>query len=245
MTTRQNTASKRKGRGGALPRERTYTTLTGTQPQPLPLSLTDPTSSFLASTTSTEAPTAAAAASNIMSSPFSVASSAGGSPNYQSYDFSTNPLNSHFPNYHNNSGNGYTMQPPIGHGSSSYGQPQFFDQSAGQNDLELLQKLKDSIKNNQHEFFRPIPQPAALASIYLGPPSSDVPSRTDQPDGDRQLGQNEYESSRDVASAGNSGNNGVSQARVRRDSSVWDVSRRPGAYPPAGNGVANTNVRFL
>ncbi|THG97855.1 hypothetical protein EW026_g4235 [Hermanssonia centrifuga] len=40
---------------------------------------------------------------------------------------------------------------------------------AGQNDLEILERLKETIKNNQHEYFQPVPRPAALASIYLGP----------------------------------------------------------------------------
>lgn len=43
----------------------------------------------------------------------------------------------------------------------------------GQNDLEVLEKLKDTIKKGQHEFFRAVPQPSALARNYLGPaPSS-------------------------------------------------------------------------
>ncbi|OSC96755.1 hypothetical protein PYCCODRAFT_1472372 [Trametes coccinea BRFM310] len=39
----------------------------------------------------------------------------------------------------------------------------------GQSDLEILERLKETIKKNQHEIFRPVPQPAALASVYLGP----------------------------------------------------------------------------
>ena len=38
----------------------------------------------------------------------------------------------------------------------------------GKNDLEILENLKQIIKNGQHEFFRAIPQPAALAGLYLG-----------------------------------------------------------------------------
>ena len=38
----------------------------------------------------------------------------------------------------------------------------------GQKDLELLENLKDTIINGQHEFFRSVPQPAALAKIYMG-----------------------------------------------------------------------------
>jgi hypothetical protein len=36
-------------------------------------------------------------------------------------------------------------------------------------DLQLLEHLKESIKSGQHALFRPIPNPEALASIYLGP----------------------------------------------------------------------------
>ena len=40
--------------------------------------------------------------------------------------------------------------------------------ASGQKDLEILEKLKDTIINNQHECFRSVPQPAALAKIYMG-----------------------------------------------------------------------------
>ncbi|KAI8972170.1 hypothetical protein BD414DRAFT_500441 [Trametes punicea] len=53
----------------------------------------------------------------------------------------------------------------------------------GQSDLEILERLKETIKKNQHELFRPIPQPAALASVYLGPKpvlSSSVPPHPEQ-----------------------------------------------------------------
>ncbi|KAF4597835.1 hypothetical protein EYR38_006226 [Pleurotus pulmonarius] len=39
----------------------------------------------------------------------------------------------------------------------------------GEDDLEILEKLKEMIKNGQHEFYRAVPQPRALASLYLGP----------------------------------------------------------------------------
>lgn len=39
----------------------------------------------------------------------------------------------------------------------------------GSNDLEILQNLKEQIKAGQHDFFRAVPQPQALAAIYLGP----------------------------------------------------------------------------
>jgi hypothetical protein len=51
----------------------------------------------------------------------------------------------------------------------------------GKNDLDILQNLKKIIKDGQHPFFRAVPQPVALASIYMGPTVSPVDSRP-QPD---------------------------------------------------------------
>ncbi|KAK0240889.1 hypothetical protein EDD85DRAFT_382768 [Armillaria nabsnona] len=44
----------------------------------------------------------------------------------------------------------------------------------GSNDLEVLENLKQRIKAGQHEYYRAIPNPAALASIYKGPSSSSL-----------------------------------------------------------------------
>ena len=53
--------------------------------------------------------------------------------------------------------------------------------TSGQKDLEILEKLKESIINNQHEFFRSAPQPATLAKIYMGNTSiSPVPPHPEQ-----------------------------------------------------------------
>jgi len=38
----------------------------------------------------------------------------------------------------------------------------------GKGNLEILENLKSIIKDGQHEFYRAVPQPAALASIYMG-----------------------------------------------------------------------------
>lgn len=43
----------------------------------------------------------------------------------------------------------------------------------GQNDLEILENLKERIKRGQHEFFRVAPTPAALESLYLGPKAAE------------------------------------------------------------------------
>lgn len=39
----------------------------------------------------------------------------------------------------------------------------------GKNDLEILENLKTIIKSNQHDLYKPIPQPEALLSQYYGP----------------------------------------------------------------------------
>jgi hypothetical protein len=58
-------------------------------------------------------------------------------------------------------------------------QVQFFPDHSlppGQRDLEALERLKEIIKNNQHEIFRATPRPAALASLYRGSlPSAVLP----------------------------------------------------------------------
>ncbi|KAG6884108.1 hypothetical protein C0993_001385 [Termitomyces sp. T159_Od127] len=145
MSARQN-KKQRKGRNNPNNRERTVTTLTE-----------DPNSSYLIPLPSEDPPGA------LMSSPFSIASSAGNGPSS-------------------------AYQPPSSY--EAYGvtdfssQPQVFSQQAqqhqvtqapaipGKNDLERLENLKNIIKANQHANYRPIAQPAALAALYLGPLST-------------------------------------------------------------------------
>lgn len=50
----------------------------------------------------------------------------------------------------------------------------------GQRDLEALERLKETIKNNQHEIFRAVPRPAALARLYKGSLPSLTPSHPEQ-----------------------------------------------------------------
>ncbi|KAH9055565.1 hypothetical protein EDB87DRAFT_1834143 [Lactarius vividus] len=45
----------------------------------------------------------------------------------------------------------------------------------GQGDLEALERLKETIKNNQHEIFRATPRLDVLASLYQGPLGSLLP----------------------------------------------------------------------
>ena len=61
-----------------------------------------------------------------------------------------------------------TFQPPSPKMGQEFRHPPATNLAPGQKDLEILEKLKDSIINNQHEFFRSVPKPAALAKIYMG-----------------------------------------------------------------------------
>jgi hypothetical protein len=164
MSARQN-KKQRKGRNNANNRERTVTTLTE-----------DPNTPYLVPTPSEEP-----AGANLMSSPFSVASSSAGNANNGPYQM---PGNYAF-GYNN-------FQGPI-HGNvhhQPHQQPFYSTQQQqqqpllppGQNDLEVLEKLKEMIKNGQHEFYRAVPQPAALASIYLGPNATTQPQVPHHPE---------------------------------------------------------------
>ncbi|CCM03197.1 uncharacterized protein FIBRA_05321 [Fibroporia radiculosa] len=157
MSTRQN--KKRKGRSNVINRERTVTTLTdGSE------------GSFLIPTTPEEP------AGNIMSPPFPIALSGSSGAQNISPAFNTFPT---FPAY-----NGYMAPLAAPAFAPQRSQPFFPPPSQGmpgQNDLEVLERLKESIKNGQHEFFRAIPQPAVLADLYMGPNSSgQVPPHPEQ-----------------------------------------------------------------
>ncbi|KAI0699887.1 hypothetical protein C8T65DRAFT_658882 [Cerioporus squamosus] len=165
MATRQN--KKRKGRNNAPPRERTVTTLTDGADGPFMSSPVDEHTS-----------------ASLMSPPFAVSTPippVAQPPGISPAPFPIPPFSAPF-SY------SFSHMPPV----APFQPPQFFPQAIhpqspvlnhsqpslppGQNDLEILERLKETIKSNHHEFFRPVPQPAALASIYLGPKSSSAPS---------------------------------------------------------------------
>ncbi|KAI0779258.1 hypothetical protein C8Q74DRAFT_1216823 [Fomes fomentarius] len=177
MATRQN--KKRKGRNNAPPRERTVTTLTDGPDGPFMSSPADDSSASL------------------MSPPFSVSSPIPPSPQPPGITPSPFPLQpfsapfpysfSHMPSIGSSLSGSFQPQAPPPQFFSS--QPSAIQQSTplapsqqpadlpqGQNDLEILERLKETIKSNQHELFRPIPQPAALAGVFLGPRSTLVSS---------------------------------------------------------------------
>ncbi|KAL6299788.1 hypothetical protein BKA93DRAFT_705698, partial [Sparassis latifolia] len=164
MSTRQN--KKRKGRSNVINRERTVTTLTD-----------GPESSFLSTPTHDDS----------MNVPFSVP--AGAQPGHPQGPgmpppgYALQPAFAPFPYA------GY--MPPLPGPAfvpphPAVPPPPFFHQPPpppppGQSDLEVLEKLKESIKNGQHEFFRAVPQPATLAKLYLGPrATTQVPPHPEQ-----------------------------------------------------------------
>lgn len=161
MSARQN-KKQRKGRNNPNNRERTVTTLTE-----------DPNTPYLVPTPSEEP-----AGTSLMSSPFSVASSSAGNvPSSSAYQ----PPSNYAAFGYTNSFGAPVHGPahPQQHQTQQQPQP-FYPQlpqqphhqlllPAGRNDLEILENLKEIIKNGQHDMYRAVPNPAALASIYLGP----------------------------------------------------------------------------
>ncbi|KAH7916595.1 hypothetical protein BJ138DRAFT_289681 [Hygrophoropsis aurantiaca] len=194
MSARQN--KKRKGRNNVNNRERTVTTFTE-----------DPNTSFLVPLPSEEP-----AGTNLMSSPFSVASSGGGSNNVPSSGFQI-PANF---------GMNYNFMSGSMHGQQQQQQQQYFPQQQpilppGKNDLEVLENLKTLIKEGQHEFYRAVPQPAALASLYLGP----LPGQSSVPPHPEQV-PSEYQTSGSQA-----GFDGFSGDASAKSSFPGDSSRQP------------------
>lgn len=231
MATRQN--KKRKGRNNVNNRERTVTTLTE-----------DPNTHYLVPTPSEEP-----AGANLMSSPFSVASSSGGNPS--AFQVS--------PNFGGGGGFGYNnfnMGPMHG---NVHQQPQHFfpPQSQpslppGQNDLEVLENLKEMIKNGQHEFYTAVPQPAALAGIYLGPNAtqSPVPPHPEQIPSDYRGGPGYAPTPWDVPTQPIPSKGPVSPSDSSRrparnqNKEGWDTRKTTGAPPVSGSQPPN-NVLFV
>lgn len=161
MSTRQN--KKRKSRANVINRERTVTTLTeGSE------------GSFMA---------ADETHASLMSHPFSVASAVQDTTNISpGFPIASTPGFSPFPYPYMQSMTG-------GNPAAMFNQTQptthYFPTAQplppGQNDLEILERLKETIKAGQHEFFRPVPRPEFLASVYLGPhPVPQVPPHAEQ-----------------------------------------------------------------
>ena len=158
MSARQN-KKQRKGRGNVHQRERTVTTLTE-----------DPNTHYLVPTPSEEP---AGAFNNQKMQNIQMGSSFG-SYQYGSYP----PFNIMHPNVQQQQQSflgpsqqqqTLSQQPQPQSQPQQQSQPMKPTLPPGKNDLDILQNLKQIIKDGQHPFFRAVPQPAALASIYMGP----------------------------------------------------------------------------
>ncbi|TFK44078.1 hypothetical protein BDQ12DRAFT_672351 [Crucibulum laeve] len=154
MSARQN-KKQRKGRNNPNNRERTVTTLTE-----------DPNSSYLVPTPSEEPAGAALISAFAVNTP---------SVNPNNIPAQVFPMAPNFTFGYN--GFAGPMHGNVHHQQHQPQQQNFFPQPQapsimlppGKNDLEILENLKEMIKQGQHEFYRAVPQPAALASLYLGP----------------------------------------------------------------------------
>ncbi|KAJ7466994.1 hypothetical protein FB451DRAFT_973341, partial [Mycena latifolia] len=133
--------NKRKARANPFHRERTVTTLTE-----------DPTTHLLVPTP-TEEP-----ARFSHPHPYSISYPQQQQHNYQQDSYQLDYPLELYSNEHN-----YPLEPAMP------AQAQFYAPQAPASDLEVLQNLKEMIKAGQHEFYRAVPQPQALAAIYLGP----------------------------------------------------------------------------
>jgi len=164
MSARQN-KKQRKNRNNANNRERTVTTLTQDPSTPylVPTPSEEPAGGHLAAHFS---PTAANKIINV---------SMGPQPYQMTQKFGSvvygggfvSPVSNLHPQQHQ------TFYQP----TQSQVQPNLQQQQQGQesppiqpgkNDLEILQNLKQLIIENQHPFFRAVPQPVALAKLYRG-----------------------------------------------------------------------------
>lgn len=227
MLARQN-KKIRKGRHIAN-RERTVTTLTE-----------DPNTPYLVPTPSEEP-----AGGVLMSSPFSVASSSAGNQNniqaqgFQmpttfGFGFNGFPSSMH--------GNGHHQQQPQAYYPPPQQQPAIM-LPAGKNDLEILEKLKEMIKNGQHEFYRAIPQPAALASLYLGPNAiSQVLPHPEQIPDHHHLTNDKPQEAHPNTSSGPSSPIDMGRRPPRMQiKESWDSGARKPLALQTGNPTQNTN----
>ena len=175
MSARQN-KKQRKGRGNVHQRERTVTTLTE-----------DPNTHYLVPTPSEEPAGASLSFNNSKMQNVQMGSSFG-SYQYGSYP----PFNIMHPNSQQQQQSflgpsqqqqTHPQQPQPQSQPQQQSQPMKPTLPPGKNDLDILQNLKQIIKDGQHPFFRAVPQPAALASIYMGTiPSQYQTQERSQPD---------------------------------------------------------------
>lgn len=161
MSARQ-TKKQRKGRSNANNRERTVTTLTG-----------DPDTPYLVPPSTEEASVAV----QLVPPPFSgtpttiQGTTMGPQPypmsgSYHGFGFNGSNFGA---NMHQQQSPHLPFTPSTMSMTAQQVQAQKPPLPPGKNDLEILQNLKRIILENQHPFFRAVPQPEALAALYKGP----------------------------------------------------------------------------
>ncbi len=168
MSARQN-KKQRKNRNNANNRERTVTTLTEDPNTPylVPTPSEEPAGGHLAAHFS---PTAANKTLNV---------SMGPQPYQMSQNFGSFVYGGSFAspvsNLHPQQQQQAFYQPTQSQAQLNMQQQQQGQETQpipplqpGKNDLEILQNLKQLIIENQHPFFRAVPQPVALARLYRG-----------------------------------------------------------------------------
>jgi hypothetical protein len=170
MSTRQNNKKQRKGRNNANNRERTVTTLTE-----------DPNTPYLIPTPSEEPAGSLMSAFSGPPTGAKMHNMSMGPPGYPlSGNFGGFGYNSSFPPIHHQPQQQPYFSPPTHVQQQPPPQkqpaPNSFKLPPGKNDLEILQKLKKTILENQHPFYRAEPSPSYLASLYKGPPAQDAPA---------------------------------------------------------------------
>jgi len=185
MSTRQNNKKQRKGRNNANNRERTVTTLTEDPNTPylIPTPSEEPAGSLMSAFSG---PPTAAKMHNMSMGP----------PGYQvAGNFGGFGYNSSFPPMHHQAQQQPYFSPSVNqpHVQQQQQPPQKHQPAAnnfklppGKNDLEILQKLKKMILENQHPYYRAEPSPSYLASLYKGPPAQDA--QASSPSGFAQSG---------------------------------------------------------
>jgi len=247
MSARQN-KKQRKGRNNVHQRERTVTTLTE-----------DPNTHYLVPTPSEEP-----AGPPHMPLPFNnpkmhniqMGSSFQMGANYP-YGAYT-PFNPMHPNIQQQQQQQQQQQPPFFGPSqqqplSQQSQPPPQQQSQlqpvkstlppGKNDLDILQNLKKIIKDGQHPFFRAVPQPLALASIYMGtiPSQSQAQGRQGEIPGDSAEGQSAVGT---IGVSGPASANDTGRRQPPADRGSGPTSGRDDRFPPSGGDTRDhDNVR--
>ena len=165
MSTRQN-KKQRKGRNNANNRERTVTTLTGDPSTPY---LNPPASEKAAMSTSFAGNAGGSGGGKMHNVSMSPQAYAMQNPYGFGFHPSFTPMqNAHQPQQFQSSQQQY-YSPPSQSQQPTSQMLADVPLPPGKNDLEILQNLKKMILDNQHPFYKAVPNPTYLANLWKGP----------------------------------------------------------------------------